>query len=279
MEASSGAQISFRGVTKVFPGYDGHIDVHALGPIDVDIRSGEFFSVVGPSGCGKSTFLDVLSGLTAATAGAAVFEGKALAGRVPDGVGAVFQQDASFFWLNVWDNVAFGLRRMGMGAAEIKRRVDHALSLMGLAGFARAYPAQLSGGMRQRVCIARTLVLQPKVVLLDEPFGALDQQTRLLMGDELLRVWRETGATVVLITHAIDEAAMLSDRVAVMSARPGRFIDIAVTGWPRSRDSTIVGDERFGAITAGLWSKLRTESIKALEQGSFPLDVAKEGAR
>jgi NitT/TauT family transport system ATP-binding protein len=150
---------------------------------------------------------------------------------------------------------------------------------MGLAGFARAYPAQLSGGMRQRVCIARTLVLQPKVVLLDEPFGALDQQTRLLMGDELLRVWRETGATVVLITHAIDEAAMLSDRVAVMSARPGRFIDIAVTGWPRSRDSTIVGDERFGAITARLWSKLRTESIKALEQGSFPLDVAKEGAR
>jgi NitT/TauT family transport system ATP-binding protein len=279
MEASSGAQISFRGVTKVFPGYDGHIDVHALGPIDVDIRSGEFFSVVGPSGCGKSTFLDVLSGLTAATAGTAVFEGKALAGRVPDGVGAVFQQDASFFWLNVWDNVAFGLRRMGMGAAEIKRRVDHALSLMGLAGFARAYPAQLSGGMRQRVCIARTLVLQPKVVLLDEPFGALDQQTRLLMGDELLRVWRETGATVVLITHAIDEAAMLSDRVAVMSARPGRFIDIAVTGWPRSRDSTIVGDERFGAITARLWSKLRTESIKALEQGSFPLDVAKEGAR
>jgi NitT/TauT family transport system ATP-binding protein len=275
MEASPDAHISFRGVTKIFPGYDGQVDVHALGPIDVDIRSGEFFSVVGPSGCGKSTFLDVLSGLTAATAGTARFEGKSLAGRVPEGVGAVFQQDASFFWLNVWDNVAFGLHRMGMVAAEIKRRVDHALSLTGLAGFARAYPAQLSGGMRQRVCIARTLVLEPKVLLLDEPFGALDQQTRLLMGDELLRVWRETGATVVLITHALDEAAMLSDRVAVMSARPGRFIDIVATGWSRSRDSTIVADERFGAITARLWSTLRTESIRAIEQGASSLNAIK----
>jgi len=275
MEANLEVQISFRGVTKIFPGHDGQVDVHALGPIDIDIRSGEFFSVVGPSGCGKSTFLDVLSGLTAATAGTARFEGKSLAGRVPEGVGAVFQQDASFFWLNVWDNVAFGLHRKGMAAAEIKRRVDHALSLTGLAGFARAYPAQLSGGMRQRVCIARTLVLEPKVLLLDEPFGALDQQTRLLMGDELLRVWRETEATIVLITHALDEAAMLSDRVAVMSARPGRFIDIVATGWSRSRDSTIVADERFGAITARLWSTLRTESIRAIEQGASSLNAIK----
>jgi NitT/TauT family transport system ATP-binding protein len=274
MQASAEPQISFLGVTKIFPGYGGQVDVHALGPIRIDIERGEFFSVVGPSGCGKSTFLDVLSGLTAATAGSVTFEGKLLAGGVPDGVGAVFQQDASFFWLNVYDNVAFGLRRNGMAGAEIKRRVNQALSLMGLTGFSRAYPAQLSGGMRQRVCIARTLVLEPKLLLLDEPFGALDQQTRLLMGDELLRVWRETGATVVLITHALDEAAMLSDRVAVMSARPGRFIDIVATGWPRSRDSTIMADEQFGAITAKLWSKLRTESIKALEQGASPLDVA-----
>ncbi len=274
MRASPEAQISFRGVTKVFPGYDGHPDVHALGPIDVDVQRGEFFSVVGPSGCGKSTFLDVLSGLIAATDGTATFEGKSLSGRVPNGVGAVFQQDASFFWLNVWDNVAFGLRRKGIPATEIRRRVDHALSFMGLTTFARAFPAQLSGGMRQRVCIARTLVLEPKVLLLDEPFGALDQQTRLLMGDELLRVWRETGATVVLITHALDEAAMLSDRVAVMSARPGQFIGVVATGWPRSRDSTIVADERFGAITAQLWSKLRIESIKALEQGASPLGAA-----
>ena len=263
-------QISLRGVTKVFQGHDGHPAVQALGPIDLDIAAGEFFTVVGPSGCGKSTLLDVLAGLSTATAGHATFEGAALAGQVPDGIGAVFQQDASFFWLTVWDNVAFGLRRRGMARPEIARRVDHALAFMGLAGFAKAYPAQLSGGMRQRVCIARTLVLEPKVLLLDEPFGALDQQTRLLMGDELLRIWRETGATVVLITHALDEAAMLSDRVAVMSARPGRFIDIVTTGWPRTRDSRIVSDERFGAITARLWDKLREESLRAMKTPENP---------
>jgi len=264
MAAKFSGRISLRGVTKVFPGHDGHPDVHALGPVDLDIAAGEFVSVVGPSGCGKSTLLDVLSGLAAATAGTATFDEKPLVGQVPDGIGAVFQQDASFFWLNVWDNVAFGLRRRGVSAGEVARRVDQALAFMGLAGFARAYPAQLSGGMRQRVCIARTLVLEPRVLLLDEPFGALDQQTRLLMGDELLRIWRETGATVVLITHALDEAAMLSDRVAVMSARPGRFIDIVTTGWPRARDSRIVSDARFGAVTARLWEKLREESLRAM---------------
>ena len=267
--AASG-QISLRGITRIFPGHDGHPDVHALGPLDLDIAAGEFFSVVGPSGCGKSTLLDVLSGLSTATAGTATFDGKPLVGRVPDGIGAVFQQDASFFWLNVWDNVAFGLRRRGVPGGEVARKVDQALAFMGLAGFAKAYPAQLSGGMRQRVCIARTLVLEPKVLLLDEPFGALDQQTRLLMGDELLRIWRETGATVVLITHALDEAAMLSDRVAVMSARPGRFIDIVTTGWPRTRDSRIVSEPHFGAITGRLWEKLRGESLRALGAPEVP---------
>ena len=265
MAASPDGQISLRGVTKVFLGHEGHADVHALGPVDLDVMRGELFTVVGPSGCGKSTLLDVLAGLTSVTSGHATFEGSELAGQVPDGIGAVFQQDASFFWLTVWDNVAFGLRRRGTAAREIARRVDQALAFMGLTGFAKAFPAQLSGGMRQRVCIARTLVLEPKVLLLDEPFGALDQQTRLLMGDELLRIWRETGATVVLITHALDEAAMLSDRVAVMSARPGRFIDIVTTGWPRTRDSRIVSDPQFGAITARLWEKLREESLRAMK--------------
>ena len=135
---------------------------------------------------------------------------------------------------------------------------------MGLKDFARAYPAQLSGGMRQRVCIARTLVLQPRLILLDEPFGALDAQTRLLMGDEVLRLWRRTGATVLLITHALDEAAMLSDRIGAMSARPGRFLDIVETHWPRERDSTIVGEAAFGEITGRLWENLRGESLKSL---------------
>ena len=252
---------SMRGVTRVYPGAQ---PVHALGPLDLDIAKGEFFAVVGPSGCGKSTLLDVLAGLSAPSEGTIAFEGKAVAGQVPDGIGVVFQEDASFPWLTVRDNVAFGLRRAGVDGAEIVRRVDYAIRFMGLRDFARAYPAQLSGGMRQRVCIARTLVLQPRLLLLDEPFGALDQQTRLLMGDELLRLWRETGATVLLITHALDEAAMLSDRVGIMSARPGVFIDLAETGWPRERDSRILSDSAFGAVTARLWSSLRVESMKAI---------------
>src|SRR6266571_3274581 len=223
------------GVTKVFESGNGR--VHALGP---------------------------LAGLTAPTDGTVSFEGKPVGDEVPAGVGVVFQEDASFPWLNVWDNIAFGLRRAGVAAAEIRARVTYAIAFMGLQAFARAYPAQLSGGMRQRVCIARTLVLQPRLILLDEPFGALDQQTRLLMGDELLRLWRATSATVVLITHSIDEAAMLSDRIGIMSARPGRFLDIVVTGWPRERDSKIVSEAAFGEITGRLWDNLRSESMKSL---------------
>jgi NitT/TauT family transport system ATP-binding protein len=252
------------GVTRIFPGSDGHGEVHALGPIDLKLAPGEFFSVVGPSGCGKSTLLEVLAGLQQPTSGRVAFEGKPVAVQVPDGVGVVFQEDASFPWLTVWDNVAFGLRRGGTDEAEIERRVSNAVAFMGLKDFARAFPAQLSGGMRQRVCIARTLVLQPRLILLDEPFGALDAQTRLLMGDELLRLWRETGATVLLITHALDEAAMLSDRIGAMSARPGRFIDIVTTAWPRERDSRIVARGDFGAITSRLWELLREESIKSM---------------
>ena len=252
------------GVTRVYPARGGQPAVNALGPIDLDLYKGEFLSVVGPSGCGKSTFLELLAGLAEPTAGTIEFEGHAVRGRVPEGVGVVFQEDSSFPWLTVWDNVAFGLENASVAPAEIKRRVDFAVQFMGLAEFAKSYPAQLSGGMRQRVCIARTLVLQPRLILLDEPFAALDQQTRLLMGDELLRLWRETGATVLLITHALDEAAMLADRVAAMSARPGRLLEIIPTGWPAERDSRIVEDARFGTVTARLWTILREESRKAL---------------
>ena len=193
-----------------------------------------------------------------------------MTGTVPEGVGIVFQDDASFPWLTVRDNIAFGLRRAGVDGAEISRRVDFAVEFMGLKDFGGAHPSQLSGGMRQRVCIARTLVMRPRLFLLDEPFGALDQQTRLLMGDELLRLWRETHATVLLITHSLDEAAMLSDRIGVMSSRPGRFIDIVETGWPRERDSRIASDPAFGRVTARLWDKLRSESMKAMASDGKP---------
>ena len=258
------SHVALRGVTRVYPARASQGDVHALGPVDLDLARGEFFAVVGPSGCGKSTLLDVIAGLFPATAGEVKFENTLVKGHVPPGIGVVFQEDATFPWLNVHDNIAFGLRQAGAGAAEVAAQVGYALEFMGLRDFARAYPAQLSGGMRQRVCIARTLVLKPRLILLDEPFGALDQQTRLLMGDELLRLWRETDATILLITHSLDEATMLADRVGVMSARPGRFLDVIATGWPRGRDSTIVADESFGRITSRIWTLLRGESIRAL---------------
>jgi len=260
----SPAHVSLSDVTRVYAGGAMAREVHALGPINLQLEKGEFFAVVGPSGCGKSTLLDLIAGLAPATQGTIEFEGRRIEAAVPDGVGVVFQEDACFPWLTVTDNIAFGLREAGVAAGERASRLDHALDLMGLRDFAGAYPAQLSGGMRQRVCIARTLVLQPRLILLDEPFGALDQQTRLLMGDELLRLWRDTGATVLLITHALDEAAMLADRIGVMSARPGRILEIVATGWPRERDSRIVTEAAFGEITGRLWRSLRGESLKAI---------------
>jgi NitT/TauT family transport system ATP-binding protein len=258
------AHVSLRGVTKVFASATGGEGLHAVGPVDLDLSKGEFFAVVGPSGCGKSTLLELIAGLIPSTAGTVEFEGRRIEADIPDGIGVVFQEDACFPWLSVEANVAFGLRKVELAAETKAKRVREGLNLMGLSDFARAYPAQLSGGMRQRVCIARTLVIEPRLILLDEPFGALDQQTRLLMGDEVLRLWRQTGATVFLITHALDEAAMLADRIAVMSARPGRFIDVVETHWPRERDSRIVECADFGAVTARLWKSLREESLKTM---------------
>ena len=256
--------VRLSGVVKRFAATAGGREVHALGPVDLDIRRGEFCAVVGPSGCGKSTLLELIAGLMPASEGRIEFEGRPIAREIPDGIGVVFQEDACFPWLTVRDNVAFGVRKAPLDDADKARHVEDAIAMMGLAEFARSYPAQLSGGMRQRVCIARTLVAEPRLLLLDEPFGALDQQTRLLMGDEVLRLWREIGATVFLITHALDEAAMLADRIAVMSARPGRVIDVVETHWPRERDSRIVEREQFGAVTSRLWKTLRDESLKTM---------------
>jgi NitT/TauT family transport system ATP-binding protein len=259
-----------RGVTRVYPAKKG--ELHALGPVDLDLIKGEFFAVVGPSGCGKSTLLEMIAGLAPPTEGTVAFEGRPIGASVPDGVGVVFQENACFPWLTVADNITFGVKRQALPKAEIEQRLQYALQLMGLQDFSEAYPARLSGGMRQRVCIARTLVTQPRLILLDEPFGALDQQTRLLMGDELLRLWRATGATILLITHALDEAAMLADRVAVMSSRPGRILETIRTGWPADRDSRIVSDPAFGAVTGRLWSLLRDQSLNA--QSSAKLSPA-----
>jgi NitT/TauT family transport system ATP-binding protein len=255
---------AFVALDAVSHSYGGAGGALAVDGLSFAIERGEFAAVVGPSGCGKSTLLEVIAGLTPASEGQIEFEGQAIENEVPDGVGVVFQEDACFPWLSVRENVEFGLRKLALAPDEKARRVHDAIAMMGLGEFARSYPAQLSGGMRQRVCIARTLVAKPRLLLLDEPFGALDQQTRLLMGDEVLRLWREIGATVFLITHALDEAAMLADRIAVMSARPGTVIDMVETNWPRDRDSRIVEGENFGAITSRLWKTLREESMKTM---------------
>lgn len=215
------AAVDVRGISRTFPARGRQPSVHALGPVDLTLEQGEFFSVVGPSGCGKSTLMDLVAGLSDPTTGDIRINGTPVDGVPPD-VGVVFQEDASFPWLTVEENVGFALRHAGLDDHERRTRVADAVALVGLNGFEKARPGELSGGMRQRVCIARTLVLRPKLLLMDEPFAALDSQTRLLMGDELLQIWRETGATVMLITHALDEASALSDRVGVMSARPGR---------------------------------------------------------
>ncbi|WP_342364046.1 ABC transporter ATP-binding protein [Terrarubrum flagellatum] len=256
----SSIHVRLAGVEKVFPAVNGRSLVHALGPIDLDIRRGEFFAVVGPSGCGKSTLFEIIAGLAEASAGDIAFEGAPIKGQVPDGIGVVFQEDASLPWLTVRDNISFGFIGRNIPEAEQRRRLEWVLELTGLQDFALSYPAQLSGGMRQRVCIARTLVMQPRLILLDEPFAALDQQTRLVMGEEVLRLWRQTNATVFLITHALDEATMLADRIGVMSSRPGRLIDLIETGWARDRDSSVIERPEFGAITARLWKSLRRES-------------------
>jgi NitT/TauT family transport system ATP-binding protein len=264
------AHVSLTNVTKVFkrPGAAG--DVPALGPLDLELRRGEFFAIVGPSGCGKSTLLELIAGLTEPTSGDVEFEGRTIADRVPDGIGVVFQEDACFPWLDVADNIKVGLRKAPISEEERSSRVAGALDMMGLNEFAHGYPAQLSGGMRQRVCIARTLVMAPRLILLDEPFGALDQQTRLLMGEEVLKLWRQTGATIFLITHALDEAAMLADRIGIMSARPGRIIDLIETGWARDRDSRVIETAQFGQITARLWKSLREESMKSMGKRAAP---------
>jgi NitT/TauT family transport system ATP-binding protein len=261
-------EVRVRELSRTFVGSSGQASVHALGPVSLDITAGEFVSLVGPSGCGKSTLLECLAGLTMATEGSIQVGDYCVAGSVPPSVGVVFQEDATFPWLNVFDNIAFGLRHaeVSLSAAEIESRVSDALDLIGLRAFKGHYPSQLSGGMRQRVSIARTLVTRPKFILMDEPFGALDPQTRLLMGDELLKIWRATGATIFLITHSLEEAVLLSDRVFAMTARPGRIKAEIKTQWPGDRTSDMSSDPRFGQMVSELWGVIREESRLALAQ-------------
>ena len=231
------ARIVVRGLGKHFTDISRQEEIVALDGIDLDIGDDEFLTVLGPSGCGKTTLLNIIAGFDHPTNGDVRLDGEAILKPGPDR-GVVFQEYALFPWLSVEQNVEFGLRERRVPKPQRRARVRDQIASVGLSGFERRYPQELSGGMRQRVAIARALVNDPKILLLDEPFAALDAQTRTLMQQELLRVWSAARRTAIFITHNIEEAILLGDRVVVMTARPGRIKEIVTVNLPRPRDVT-----------------------------------------
>ena len=248
--------ITFQNVSKV---YRGQKEVRALDDVSLTIGDGEFVALLGPSGCGKSTLLNLLAGFESVTDGSLLFDGRQVARPGPDR-GVVFQEAALFPWLSVWENVIFGPRVQGVPRAEYEGRARELLKLVGLEAFADALPVQLSGGMRQRVGIARVLVMNPRALLMDEPFGALDAQTRLAMQQLLLDVWQSLGTTVLFVTHDIDEAILLSDRICVMSARPGRIVRAIPIELPRPRSIASLTSPDFIAYKADVMADMKVES-------------------
>ena len=256
--------IRFQDVSKVFPTRGA--PVAALDGVTFDVHSGEFLVVVGPSGCGKSTLLDLLGGLATPTSGRILVDEVPVHGPGLDR-GIVFQQYALFPWRTARANVEFGLEAKGVPRRERVDRARHFLDLVGLTGFGDRYPHELSGGMKQRVAIARSLAFDPDVLLMDEPFAALDAQTRDSLQDELLRIWAATGKTIVFITHGIEEAVYLGQRVAVMTSRPGRIkhiIDVPITARKVTED--LRSDPMFVRYRHEIWTLLRDEVRKAQAQ-------------
>jgi NitT/TauT family transport system ATP-binding protein len=249
-------------VTKRFATPDG--DVTALENLSLEVPKGRFVALIGPSGCGKSTLFNIVGGLLDGYQGRVLIDGQPVDG-VHRAVGMVFQEESTFPWLTTLENVAFPLDVAGMPKAERLERARALLRLVGLDGFQNRYPAELSGGMRQRTAIARTLAFQPKLLLMDEPFGALDEQTRLLLGDQVLRIHRELQQTTLLITHSITEAVQLADQVVVMTYRPGRVKCIVDVALPRPRDSSIVSSPEFGRLVATVWGDLREEASRGMQ--------------
>jgi NitT/TauT family transport system ATP-binding protein len=249
--------ITFEDVSKT---YLGQTEVRALEGISLTINEGEFVALLGPSGCGKSTLLNLLAGFEKTTEGTLLFDGETVTRPGPDR-GVVFQEAALFPWLNVWQNVVFGPQVQGVARSEYESRARKLLKLVGLEAFAEALPVQLSGGMRQRVGIARVLAMSPRALLMDEPFGALDAQTRLSMQQLLLDVWQSLGTTVLFVTHDIDEAILLSDRICVMSARPGRIIRTIPIALARPRSIASLVSPEFVAYKARIMSDIKVETV------------------
>lgn len=258
------SRLSIRQVSKVFPGNRGGAPTTALQPVSLDVVENDFITVLGPSGCGKSTLLRLVAGLETPSGGEILLDGQRIEGPGADR-GVVFQSYTLFPWLTVAQNIRFGLRERGLPEAEQKERSDFYIAKVGLRGFENHYPKQLSGGMQQRTAIARALANDPKMLLLDEPFGALDNQTRVLMQELLLGIWESARKTVLFVTHDIDEAIFMANRVAVFSARPGRIkADIAVD-LPYPRHYTVKTTPEFMELKARLTEEIRAESLLAAE--------------
>ena len=248
-------------IVKRFETPDGAVT--AVDHVSLTVNPGEFLGVIGPSGCGKSTLFNIIGGLLDGYEGTVKVAGELVRGPHPS-IGMIFQEESTFPWRTVIDNVAFPLEIAGMAKAERYERARHFVALVGLDGFERRYPAELSGGMRQRVSMARTLAAEPKIMLMDEPFASLDEQTRLLLGDKVLAIQQQLKQTTLLITHNITEAVQLSDRILVMTYRPGKVKRIVEIKLPRPRTSEIVSSEAFGRYVAQIWSDLREEATKGL---------------
>jgi NitT/TauT family transport system ATP-binding protein len=231
----------------------GRTPVTALADVSFTVMEGQFVTLVGPSGCGKSTLLQILAGLVAPTCGEVRIDGTRIAAPMPDKIGMVFQDPTLLPWKTALANVEFPLDLRGVDRAVRRKLGLSMLDLVGLRDFADHYPHELSGGMRQRVAIARGLAPDPRLILMDEPFAALDEQTRTRMGHDLLDIWEKTGKTVFFITHSLTEAIYLSDVVLVMSARPGRIVETIPIGLPRPRDLDVIGSENFGRIRNRIW--------------------------
>jgi NitT/TauT family transport system ATP-binding protein len=248
--------------------------VIAFRQLTLNVHQNEILCIVGPSGCGKTTFLRCIAGLTDLSSGSLQAHGVAVEGRPPEGVAMVFQHFGLLPWKTVYDNAAFGLAMSGAPAARIKERVGHYLELVGLTGFERHYPYQLSGGMQQRVGLVRALAINPSVLLMDEPFAALDAQTREILQEELLHLMErpDERKTMVFITHSIDEAILLGDRIAVMSARPGRIKEMLDMPFGHPRDGNALrADPRFAELRAHIWNQLHTARP---QRNSAPREVA-----
>jgi NitT/TauT family transport system ATP-binding protein len=257
---SSQAQIVVEGVTHTYRPPHGR-PVQALADVSLEVRSREFFALLGPSGCGKSTLLYLVGGFFPTEAGRILVDGKPIVAPGADR-GIVFQHFALFPWKTVQANILYGLERRGLPRAEREARAQGLIDLVGLRGFEDSYPSQLSGGMKQRAAIARTLAIEPSILLMDEPFGALDAQTRALMQTELLGIWQRTPKTVIFVTHDVQEAVYLADRVAVMSARPGRIKTIVETRFG-NRDPGLMRSPEFVEKVDQIWNLVRIEAIKA----------------